>query len=177
PAEGHGAVAVRGAVPVAEPDDPEDHPRRDRLGRTVGRVSGQFAGAGRAAVGAGGMALQTGKTGHLRLTGGATSAGVPGACHQQKGPDKKARSDPGLLFAVTLPPAYSLGWEASVRRVVVGVPIGSNFQRLTAFSASRSKVRGGLERSTRASVTEPSVPTEISSSTSPEVPERSASAG
>ena len=73
--------------------------------------------------------------------------------------------------------AQLLGWNASVRRVVVGLLIGSKRQRLTALSASRSNTRGGLARSTRASVTEPSVPTVSSTSTSPEVPERSASAG
>ena len=61
--------------------------------------------------------------------------------------------------------------------LLVGAAIGSYFQRRTAFIASRSKIRAGCERSTRALVTEPSVPTVISISTSPAVPARSASAG
>src|SRR5690606_14334893 len=58
---------VRGAVPVAEPADPEDHPRRGGVLRTMGPVPGLFAGAGRAAVGAGGVALQAGEAGDLGL--------------------------------------------------------------------------------------------------------------
>lgn len=90
--------------------------------------------------------------------------------------NKKARIAPGLLHA-TIETDQPPGANASVRRVVTGAPTGSNFQRLTALSASRSNTRDGVARSTRALVTEPSVPTVISTSTSPEVPERSASAG
>ncbi len=69
------------------------------------------------------------------------------------------------------------GLNANVRRVVTGALTGSKRQRLVAFSASRSNTRGGVARSTRALVTEPSVPTVISTNTSPAVPERSASGG
>ena len=64
-----------------------------------------------------------------------------------------------------------------VRRVVTGSLTGANFQRLAALTASRSNTRAGVARTTRAEVTEPSVPTVNSTSTSPAVPARRASGG
>ncbi len=69
------------------------------------------------------------------------------------------------------------GLKPIVRRVVTGASSGSKRHRRTAFNASRSNTRAGVARTTRALVTEPSVPTVISTSTSPWVPERSASGG
>lgn len=73
--------------------------------------------------------------------------------------------------------AYPPGLNPMVRRVVTGDPTGWKRQRLTADRASRSKVRGGFERTTRALLTEPSRLTVNSTCTSPDSPARSALAG
>ena len=68
PAERHRTVAVRGAVFVAKPVDPKDHPWRSGITPAMGPVLGQLAGTGRHLVGTGGVALQAGKVGDLGLT-------------------------------------------------------------------------------------------------------------
>src|SRR5690606_10204461 len=158
-------LAVRGAVPGAEPDAAADHPRRGGESAGVGDLPRLQPGPGPAAVGRGGAALPPGEAGDLHLR------------HRHPPAEtEKARRLPGLSFGL-VPRAYSFGVKARVRRVVTGASIGSYFQRRTAFIASRSKTRGGLERTTRTSVTSPLVPTVNSTSTSPEVPARRASGG
>jgi sodium transport system permease protein len=66
-AEGHRPVAVRGAVPVAEPAGAEGHPRRVAGCAAVGGLPGLRAGPGRGAVAGGGVALPAGEAGDLRL--------------------------------------------------------------------------------------------------------------
>ena len=69
------------------------------------------------------------------------------------------------------------GLKPIVRRLVTGWSTGWKRHLRTALTASRSKTRAGFERTTRAEVTEPSVPTVNSTSTSPCWPERRASGG
>ena len=83
---------------------------------------------------------------------------------------------PGFLL-VGSPVDQPPGLNPIVRRVVTGEATGWNRQRLTAASASRSNTRGGVARTTRAPLTEPSVETVNSTCTSPCVPARNASGG
>src|SRR3546814_17655153 len=73
--------------------------------------------------------------------------------------------------AETQPPR----WKAFVRRGVAGAESGWNRQLWTASSAARSNTRRGLELTTSAAITEPSVPTVYSTPTSPAWPARKAS--
>src|SRR5690606_20911333 len=159
------AVAVRGAVPGAEPDDPQAGAQRGDHRPGMAGVPGGRVRRRPGAVAAGRAPVPPGEAGDLGLRPG------PG--------NEEARPRPGfsVLDRGGGRGAYCAGVKLIVRRVVTGAGTGSERQRRPAASASRSKVRGGLDWTTRADVTDPSTPTVNSTCTSPDVPERSASGG
>src|SRR5690606_2086298 len=177
------AVAVLGAVPGPEPDDPQAGARRGDHGPGVGGVPRRRLRPGPGAVAAGRPALPQGAAGDLRLSraprGRRRSRRQPRGTAPQSA--RTQQQSPALGRALSCRACgrrtYCDGLKLIVRRVVTGTGTGSKRQRRTALSASRSKVRGGLAWTTRAEDTEPSRPTVNSIWTSPEVPARSASGG
>src|SRR5690606_21875688 len=166
------AVAVRGAVPGAEPDDPQAGAQRGDPGAGVGGVHGRGLRPGPGAVAAGGAPVPPREAGDLGLMQAGRRPRRQRYVHHEE-----ARRMPGFFFFRDDPASYCDGLKLMVRRVVTDAGTGSKRQRRTALIASRSNTRGGSARTTRTALTEPSTPTVNSTCTSPDVPERRASGG
>ena len=106
------------------------------------------------------------------------SAGIDGRRRMHRASTRTKK--PGIRRAsrvLLLRPLQPPGLKPIVRRVVVADATGWKRQLRTALSAARSNTRGGLARTTRGLLTEPSGLTVNSTTTSPESPERSAAGG